>query len=112
MPTLICKHCSGQHLTFKCPNKKTKPPLQKNKKVYTKKKYNPVTVMLSNLPDDITFTELSNLMKEWGAIKNINLKYNNAFITFNFKNEGKYFVEAIDKTPFDNLILNAKILEN
>ena len=75
------------------------------------KNYNPVTVLLTNLPEDISIPELQNLIDEWGNIKRINLKNVTAFILFNYKNEAKYFVEAIDKTPFDNLILTAKILD-
>jgi RNA recognition motif-containing protein len=103
MSKLVCTHCGGQHLRFKCKFiKKKRAPEVKN-----------VTVKLENLPCDISFNELNRLMQEWGEIKKISIKKrtydNSAFIIFSKKDEAEYFVKAIDKTPFDNMILNASI---
>ena len=102
MSKLICNHCGGQHLSFKCKkNKKKNNPEVKN-----------VTVKLENLPLDVTFNELNRLMQEWGDIKKITIKKdydNSAYIIFSNKTEAEYFVKAIDKTPFDNMILTASI---
>ncbi len=103
MSKLICNHCGGQHLSFKC-KKNTKKIIPEAKNI---------TVRLENLPSDITFNELNRLMQEWGDIKKITIKKrdydNSAFITFAKKPEAEYFVKAIDKTPFDNMILAASI---
>jgi hypothetical protein len=73
-----------------------------------------VTVRLANLPEDITVDELTNLINEWGTIGRINVtNYDNksAFVDFYYKAEAEYFVKAIDKTPFDCLILSAQLIE-
>ena len=110
---IVCKKCSGNHLTLKCGKEiKTKPILKENT-IPDKRKT--VTVRLSNLPDDITVGELDFLMKDWGKIGRININsYENkaAFIDFYFKNEADYFIEAIDRTPFDNLIIRAEYIIN
>jgi hypothetical protein len=35
-----------------------------------------------------------------------------AYIDFGFEDEAKYFIEAIDKTPFDSLLLSATRVES
>lgn len=69
-------------------------------------------VKLSNLPIDITENELRNLVKEWGYIGNINVQYYGenkdivcSYIDFYNDYEADYFVKALNKTPFDNLIM-------
>jgi hypothetical protein len=127
MSLIICKKCNGPHLTIKC-GKEPKPiedvPIyietrkpynyNDNKKSYSDKK-KIMTVRLSNLPDDITVNELEKLIKPWGSIGRINIsnfENKSGFIDFNFKNEADYFIEAIDRTPFDNLIVRAEYIEN
>lgn len=76
-------------------------------------------IRMSNLPEDITVTELDQLVSEWGSIGNINIKkYNNyhgtstnCYIDFYNKEEADYFVEALDKTPFVNMMLSVVIMD-
>ncbi len=73
-----------------------------------------VVIKISNLPQDITVPELNELVSEWGKIGRINIStYDNTtcYIDFYFKDEAIYFMKAIDKTPFDNLILNVELIE-
>ena len=72
-----------------------------------------VVVKISNLPEDITVPELNELVSEWGKIGRINISnYDNTtcYIDFYFEDEAKYFIKAIDKTAFDNLILNVEMI--
>jgi hypothetical protein len=75
-----------------------------------------VVIKISNLPTDITVPELNELVSEWGKIGRINISsYDNStsYIDFYFENEADYFIKAVDKTPFDNLILNVeKVIKN
>lgn len=76
-------------------------------------------IRISNLPEDITVIELDQLVSEWGSIGNINIKkYNNyhgtstnCYIDFYNKEEADYFVEALDKTPFVNMMLSVMIMD-
>ena len=76
-------------------------------------------VRMSNLPDDVTVNELNYLVSEWGDIGNINIKkytnyqtqVTNCYIDFYNKEEAEYFVEAMDLTPFDNLIIQVSIMD-
>ena len=73
-----------------------------------------VVIKISNLPEDITVNELNELVGEWGKIGRINISaYDNTtcYIDFYFKDEADYFIKAIDKTPFDNLILNVELMK-
>jgi RNA recognition motif-containing protein len=131
MSLLICRKCGGPHVTLKCGKDKqdleaildNKFSLPKKEEYINNHKHNYshnidkrkiVTVRISNLPSDITVPELNNLVSEWGKIGRINLNnYDNTtcYIDFYFKDEADYFVKAIDKTKFDNLILNVDIMD-
>jgi len=73
-------------------------------------------VKLSELPNDMTEEEMLELTSEWGHIikvKVINYDENSvAYIDFGFEDEAKYFIEAIDKTPFESLLLSASQVES
>ncbi len=74
-----------------------------------------VVIKISNLPDDITVPELNELVGEWGKIGRINISnYDNTtcYIDFYFEDEALYFIKAIDKTPFDNVILNVELMKS
>jgi hypothetical protein len=130
MASLIkCRKCGGPHVTLKCGKEKQDlniilettfaPPVSTHTHVHQKThiidKRKIVVVKLDNLPLDITINELNDLLNEWGKIGRINLnnatEYKMAFIDFYYKDEAEYFIKAIDRTPFDNLIINAKILD-
>ena len=110
MSLIQCKKCGGPHITLKCGkvSKQIEPTVY-----FDKHKY--VTVRISNLPDDITVNELENLMKPWGHISRVNISnYENksGFVDFYIKSEAEYFIQAIDRTPFDNVIIRAELSEN
>ena len=67
------------------------------------------------IPSDLTIKELHDFIKEWGSIGKINfnnnINFKLKFIDFYIKEEAEYFVEALDKTPFDNYIINFKLLK-
>ena len=132
MSLIICRKCGGPHVTLKCGKDKQNleaildnkfaPPIQKKEEYHNHKhnyseridKRKIVTVRISNLPSDITVPELNNLVSEWGKIGRINLNnYDNTtcYIDFYFKDEADYFIKAIDKTRFENLILNVDIMD-
>jgi hypothetical protein len=73
-------------------------------------------VKLSELPNDMYEDEMLELTSEWGHIikvKVINYDENSvAYIDFGFEDEAKYFIEAIDKTPFESLLLSASQVES
>jgi len=124
-----CRKCGGPHLTIKCgkennsfnnqlfENSKCETP----KKTYNTNKYNKQNyhtiyrIKLSELPNNITHNEISELMNDWGHIDKIKLVLagdtTTAYIDFGYKEEAEYFVSAIDKTPFDYRILSACIVE-
>ena len=125
---LNCKKCGGQHLTIKCGKNKTNNNFNKNnsnksnnnsnKNNFTKnnrKPQNKYCVKLSNIPTDLTIKELNELMDEWGDIGKINfnsnINYKSAFVDFYIKEEAEYFVQALDKTPFDNYIISVELLK-
>jgi len=76
-----------------------------NKKVYT--------VKLSELPNDITESELYKLLQNWGHIVKIKImSYSEcciAYLDFIYLEEATYFVSALDSTPFDLLIIKAQL---
>jgi len=66
-------------------------------------------VKINNLPNDISKEELYELCNDWGNIKYINVnEYKDesvAFIEFREEDQCKYFIEALDNTPFDYRII-------
>jgi len=134
MSLIICKKCGGPHVTIKC-GKVSKPIEEKvqeplPQKTFVKKPYannkqesfgsysdkrKIVTVKISNLPEDMTVLELEKLVQPWGHIGRVNLnnfENKSGFIDFNFKNEADYFIEALDRTPFEHMIIRVEYIEN
>jgi hypothetical protein len=130
-----CRKCNGPHLTIKCgrekkdslqeiPEKKDSLQDKHEKKDYVKKKdygekrFFKVTyrVKLSELPTDMTENELYRLTTDWGHIVKIKLLIYNesscAYIDFGYENEANYFVESIDKTPFEYKLLFASRVDS
>jgi hypothetical protein len=132
---LKCRKCNGPHLTIKCGKDnntikdtfKDNNYIEKNNKYnnynnnnynnYNNNKYNNNTdkykvykAKVSNLPVNITFTELNELLSEWGHNIKVNVKnYNDssiAYLEFKYEDELNYFIEALHNTPFDYQILN------
>lgn len=90
----------------------TPKKIYNNTNKYNKQTYHTVyRVKLSELPNDITFNEISNLMNDWGNIVKNKLVSTGdtitAYIDFGYKEQAEYFIAAIDKTPFNYRILSA-----
>ena len=81
------------------------------KNSWNRKKY---VIRISNLPSDITNKELFDLVHVWGEIGDINVKtYHDSvssYIDFYNENEANYFIEALNSTPFDNLIIKVEMM--
>ncbi len=73
-------------------------------------------VKISELPTDMTEEEMMELTAEWGHIVRIRvLNYQDsstAYVDFGYEAEADYFVKAIDKTPFEFLIISAIRVES
>ena len=84
-----------------------------NNKPFNNYNKNTFCVKLLDLPEDISELELRELLLDWGYISKIRI-YNNAestvaYIDFQEEAQAIYFVEAIHKTPFDNMIISAEL---
>jgi hypothetical protein len=130
--TIKCRKCNGPHLTIKCGREKKEIVQEQlpekrdycekrdyvEKRDYTKKRFFKVTyrVKLSELPIDMTESELYKLTTDWGHIVKIKLLVYNesscAYIDFGYENEANYFVESIDKTPFEYKLLFASRVDS
>jgi len=128
---LKCRKCGGPHFTIKCGKEKIVEKTEtvdktvvepkkyyndfehKNDKNFSRKIYR---IKLSELPIDMTDEEMMEMTSEWGHISKIKvLNYNMssvAYIDFKFEDEAKYFIEAIDKTPLNSLLLSAIIVNS
>jgi hypothetical protein len=112
---LQCRKCGGPHITIKCgkiEEPKKQVIEQKQKSNYRKNKV--YTIKINNLPEDMSENEMQELTYDWGHIKNIKIiKYNKisvAYVDFEYLEEAEYFVKALDKTPFEYMILEVKIV--
>ena len=133
---IICRKCGGGHFTIKCNKNKNETEnkinienktennfeksknnnfeksknnnFEKSKKLFFKKIFR---VKLSELPINMTEHEMMELTYEWGHIIKIKvLNYDEtsvAYIDFGYEEESEYFIKALDKTPFDLLLLSA-----
>jgi len=86
---------------------------QKPEKKFFKTTYR---VKLSELPLDMSEEELMELTTDWGHIVRIKLliyeESSTAYIDFGYEDEAEYFVEAIDKTPFEYRMISACRVES
>lgn len=85
--------------------------INKNKQNYNRPVFkNRYKVKIAELPLDMTNEEMMELTFDWGYILNIKvLNYEDksvAYIDFGYEDQADYFVKALDKTPFDYLLLN------
>ncbi len=73
-------------------------------------------VKISDLPIDMTEEEMMELTSEWGHIVRIRvLNYpesSTSYVDFGYEEEADYFVKAIDKTPFEFVIISAMRVES
>lgn len=133
---IICRKCSGPHLTIKC-DKNTKDKIEQNiskdtlkvkpedikftsfvkknfKNQYKMPFKSTYRVKITDLPVDMSEEEMMELTYNWGHIIKVKvLNYNEsttAYIDFEYKEEAEYFVKAIDKTPFEYLLISAQLI--
>jgi RNA recognition motif-containing protein len=125
MTGMQCKKCGGKHLTIKCWRQSTNTFNDKKQNCskdiinsprnFRKNNGEKYCVRISNIPTDLNIRELNDLMQEWGDIGKINfnnsIEYKAAFVDFYIKEEAEYFVKALDRTNFDNLILRVELLD-
>jgi RNA recognition motif-containing protein len=138
MSLIKCRKCGGPHVTLKCGKEKqdlttildekfSQPLINHNNNYNNNHNHNHyhdrsekidkrkiMTIRISNLPADITVPELNELVSPWGKIGRININnYDNTicYIDFYFKDEAEYFIKAINRTRFDNLIITADIMD-
>ncbi len=85
----------------------------KSERKYFKTTYR---VKLSELPTDMSEEELMEMTTDWGHIVKIKLlvyeESSTAYIDFGYEDEADYFVEAIDKTPFEYRMLTSCRVES
>jgi RNA recognition motif-containing protein len=72
-------------------------------------------VKISYLPLDMTESELYDLLKDWGNIYKVKVlnydEYSNAYIDFLYSDQADYFIEALNKTPFEHEIISVQKIE-
>ena len=110
-------HKESTHFDSKWKDSKNKDE-DKEIKQRGERKYFKVTyrVKLSELPTDMSEEELMEMTTDWGHIVRIKLleyeESSTAYIDFGYEDEAEYFVEAIDKTPFEYRVLTACRVES
>ncbi len=136
---IICRKCGGAHFTIKCGKEKIEEIKEviietENKSEYKhknnqdyknntfekreRKQYFKTTyrVKISDLPIDMTEEEMMELTSEWGHIVRVKvLNYNEssvAYVDFGYEEEANYFVKAIDKTPFEMILISSTRVES
>ena len=120
---IICRKCGGPHFTTKCGKEKKKvEPIQSDNldnsnhinNSKERRQYFKITfrVKVSELPTNMTEEEMIILSCDWGHIIRLRvINYNEssvAYIDFGYEEEADYFIKAIDKTPFESLIISAQ----
>jgi len=122
---IICRKCGGPHFTIKCGKEKKEEIIEVEKNItYKTEKYNTFEkkdrkqyfkttyrIKISDLPVDMTEEEMMELTSEWGHIVRLKvLNYNEssvAYVDFGYEDEADYFIKAIDKTPFELILISA-----
>lgn len=83
-----------------------------------KKPYFKVTyrVKISDLPNDMTEEEMMELTCDWGHIVRLKVinydESSTSYVDFGYEEEAEYFIKAIDKTPFNSIIISATRVES
>lgn len=130
---LCCRKCGGPHFTIKCGKDKVVEPVKEIKEevkvekviVFNdfkeenkeKKYYRKIfRVKVSDLPVDMTEEEMMELTQNWGSISKIKvLNYDSnstAYIDFAYKDMADYFIQALDRTPFESLLISVSHAES
>ncbi len=73
-------------------------------------------VKITDLPIDMTEEELMELTSDWGHIVRIKLliypESSTAYVDFGYEDEAQYFIKAIDKTPFEYVLISASMADS
>ncbi len=73
-------------------------------------------VKISELPVDMTEEEMMELTCDWGHVVKVRvLNYpesSTAYVDFGYEDEANYFIKAIDKTPFEYILISATIVDS
>ena len=131
-----CRKCNGPHFTVKCGqeeiinNNSVKKQLENiistnnitnNNNNYNNNNnnnynINTFKIKITDLPNDITDREMSNLLYEWGETRKLKvLNYNdNSVVYVEFLSEihAKHFIKALHKTIFDRMVISITLLAN
>jgi len=71
---------------------------------------------IGSLPPDVTYEELYELLEDWGTIRNLKvLNYSEsstAYVEFRYADEVDYIIKALDRTPFDYLMITLEKLDS
>jgi hypothetical protein len=133
---VICRKCGGPHFTIKCGKEKpVEKPVEKQVEKFVEKKVKKqfdkngektnnykskfrktYRVKITELPTDILEEEMMELTSEWGHIMKVNVNNyelsSTAYIDFGFEEEANYFIKAINKTPFDYMIISTQMVDS
>jgi hypothetical protein len=128
--TAKCTNSEKQQVQSRAPDKEKQYVQPTNCKPYNTNSGSPQTrpkhrqyfkttyrVKISELPVDITEEEVLELTNEWGHIVRAKvLNYqdsnsSNAYIDFGYEEEADYFVKALDRTPFEMLMIDVSRVE-
>ncbi len=129
-----CRKCNGPHFTVKCGqeeiinNNSVKKQLESinstnnssnnssnnnsnnNTNNSSNNNSNTFKVKITDLPNDITDREMSNLLYEWGETRKLKvLNYNdNSVVYVEFLSElhANHFIKALHKTIFDRMVIS------
>ena len=124
---IICRKCVGNHFTTKCDREQelsnknigitsNNNRYNRDNNNYNKNKNNNnydkeeiYRLQISNLPLNMTNSEMKELLNGWGNINKIKvINYEEtsvAYIDFKNKEQSEYFINALDRTIFDNMIV-------
>jgi len=73
---------------------------------------NTYRVKMANLPVDMTEEEMMHMTCDWGHIVRLKVlcyeETSVSYIDFGYEDEANYFVEALDRTPFEMLLLSVE----
>ena len=125
--TITCRKCGDNHLTAHCGKPKSNIKLtdindvkpidvkpKQHDNVYERKPL--YKVCINNLPSDMSEEELRELLYDWGHIVRLRLltypENCTAYVEFKNEEEADYLVKALNKTPFESVILHVTRLSD
>ena len=116
---IICRKCTGNHLTINCGKIKKEPviqpPIEQQRQYGNNLERKPLyKVRINNLPIDMMEDELRDLLYDWGHVVRLRVlvypENSVAYVEFKNEEEADYLVKALHKTPFEQVILHLERL--